>query len=111
MKSKKNPKSKKIQQSKKNSKGIIVAIAAVAIIVAISLVFLINSDNTTTEPESTEIKSEKFPESKVSDAQQIISECEDDIHCTVDELQAFSKIPIFINCCKQMFTVVSVEHF
>ncbi len=91
MKSKKNPKSKKIQQSKKNSKGIILALAAAVIIVGISLVFLINSDQSTTEPESTEIETQKFTESQISGAQQIISECEDDMHCTVDKLQAFSK--------------------
>jgi len=91
LKSKKNPKSKKTQESKKNSKGIIVAITAAVIIVGISLVFFINSDQSTTEPESTEIESQKFAESQVSGAQKIISQCEDDIHCTVDKLQAFSK--------------------
>jgi len=55
------------------------------------LVFLVNSDQSTTEPESTEIESQKFTESQISGAQQIISECEDDIQCIVNELQAFSK--------------------
>ena len=91
MKSKRNPKSKKTQGSKQSSKGIIFGVAAAAIIVGVTLVFLVNSDNTTTEPESTQVETQKFTESQVSGAKQIISECEDDIHCVVNGLKAFSK--------------------
>ncbi len=91
MKSKRNPKSKKTQGSKQSSKGIIFGVAAAAIIVGITLVFLINPDQNTTEPKSTQVETQKFTEPQISGAQKIISECEDDIRCTVDELQAFSK--------------------
>ena len=68
-----------------------VIIATVVIIVGVILFYPLNTENGRELNSEKPIESQQFLDPKASNAQKIIFECEDDMHCAVDKLQAFSK--------------------
>jgi len=91
LKSKKNPKSKRKPEPKKKSKKIGIIIAVSVIIVGVILFYPLNTENGRDLNSEKSIEPQQVLDPNASNAQKIIFECEDDMQCAVDELQAFSK--------------------